>query len=114
VAYARYGSPNAMAHAVDQLRNESRTMPPILVHAFYVDDALDALFVRPARALGTFFARFVDPHVIDGGVKDLVWLASALGLVFRVLQNGLVRTYAFTLVAGAAAILVYAAWLGSR
>ena len=114
IAYARYGSPNAMAHAVEQLRHESLAMPPALTHAFYVDAALDAIFVRPARALGMVFARYLDPHVIDGAIRDLVWLAGALGLVFRALQTGLVRAYAFTIVAGAAAVLIYVAWMGSR
>ena len=114
IAYARYGSPNAMAHAVEQLRHESLAMPPALTHAFYVDAALDAIFVRPARALGMVCARYLDPHVIDGAIRDLVWLAGALGLVFRALQTGLVRAYAFTIVAGAAAVLIYVAWMGSR
>ena len=112
VAYARYGSPNAMAHAVDSLRAESIGMPPALTHAFYFDAALDAAFVRPARAIGAVCMRYVDPHVIDGALRDLVWLAGALGLLFRALQNGLVRTYAFTIVAGAAVVLLYAAWVG--
>jgi NADH-quinone oxidoreductase subunit L len=114
VAYVRYGSANAMLQAVERLRTESLRMPPALTHALYFDAALDAIFVRPARAIGEACARFVDPHVIDSGIRDLVWLASGAGLIFRTLQNGLVRSYAFAVVAGATAVLVYVAWMGSR
>jgi NADH-quinone oxidoreductase subunit L len=114
IAYARYGSPNAKAHVVEHLRRESLAMPPALTHAFYFDAALDALFVQPSRALGRVFERFVDPLLLDGGIRDVAWFAGFLGLLARALQTGLVRTYAFTIVAGAAAVLLYVAWVGNR
>jgi NADH-quinone oxidoreductase subunit L len=113
VAYLRYGSPSAQASAVDRLRAESHGMPQILVHGFYVDDLIGFAIVKPARWLGDAFARFVDPHVIDGAVRDVVWLAGALGYVMRALQSGLVRAYALTIVVGAACFLAYFAYLGA-
>jgi hypothetical protein len=55
----------------------------------------------------------LDPHVIDAAVRDIAWLAGALGLVARALQNGLVRTYAFTIAIGAACFIAYFAFVGS-
>jgi NADH-quinone oxidoreductase subunit L len=112
VAYLRYGAPAAQQAAVERVRGESLGRPQVFVHAFYFDDALGALIVRPARALGTLFSRVIDPHVIDAGVRDVAWGAGALGLVFRALQNGLVRSYALTILIGTACFIVYFAVLG--
>jgi NADH-quinone oxidoreductase subunit L len=114
VAYARYGSPAVQLGAIDRLRRETVTMPAALRHAFWFDDLIDAAIVHPAQALGMAIARFVDPHVIDAAVRDLVWLAGALGVLFRRLQTGLVRGYALTIVIGAAAFIAYFATLGGR
>jgi hypothetical protein len=46
-------------------------------------------------------------------VRDVVWVAGALGVVFRRLQTGLVRGYALTLVVGAAAFIAYFALIGA-
>ena len=112
-AYPRYGSFDATVSAVERLRAESQRMAQPLVRAFYFDDALEALFVRPARAVGSAFMRVVDPQVIDGVVRDLVWLAGWLGREVRALQTGLVRGYALVLALGAAAFLAYFALIGA-
>jgi NADH-quinone oxidoreductase subunit L len=113
VAYLRYGSPSAQAAAVDRLRAESRGMPQILVRGFYFDDAIEFAVVKPALWLGHVLARYVDPLVIDGAVRDVVWFAGALGYVMRALQSGFVRAYALTLVVGAACFLAYFAFIGA-
>ena len=112
-AYHRYGSFDATVSAVERLRAESQRMAQPLVRAFYFDDALEALFVRPARAVGSAFMRVVDPHVIDGVVRDVVWLAGWIGREVRALQTGLVRGYALVLALGAAAFLAYFALIGA-
>jgi NADH-quinone oxidoreductase subunit L len=107
VAFARYGASGAKANAVERLGREARTMPAVLARGYFVDDAIEMLFVRPAQALGIVFARFVDPHVLEGAVRDFSWLAGALGLVARRWQSGFVRGYAITIVVGVAAFLAY-------
>lgn len=57
--------------------------------------------------------RVVDPHVIDGVVRDVVWLAGWIGREVRALQTGLVRGYALVLALGAAAFLAYFALIGA-
>jgi NADH-quinone oxidoreductase subunit L len=113
IAYRRYGSFDATASAVERLREESARMPQPLVRAFYFDDAYDVLLLRPARAIGSAFMRVVDPRVIDGAVRDVVWLAGWFGRETRALQTGLVRGYALILALGAAAFLVYFALIGA-
>jgi NADH-quinone oxidoreductase subunit L len=99
--------------SIDRLRGEALKMPAVLTHAFYFDAAIAYVFVRPAQALGKAFGEFVDPHVIDAGVRDVVWVAGALGSIARKLQTGLVRGYALTIVVGAACFIAYFALAGS-
>jgi NADH-quinone oxidoreductase subunit L len=113
VAYLRYGAPAAQTASVARLEAETAAMPMVLQRAFYVDGALDVAIVRPARALGQAISNVVDPHVIDAAVRDLAWVAGALGAIFRRLQTGLVRGYALTIVLGAAAFIAYFAVLGA-
>jgi len=112
LAYWRYATAPALANAVPRLREESIRMPAVLTNLFYFDAAIDLLFVRPAQLLGTVFGRFLDPHVIDGGVRDVAAGTRWLGALTRSFQTGLVRAYALFLVFGALLFLAYYAFAG--
>lgn len=107
IAYLRYATRTAQVHAVARLREESLRMPKILANAFYVDPFIDVAFVRGARLLGSIFGRIVDPHVIDGAVRETAISAQWVGGVTRALQTGLVRAYALAIVIGAGCFLAY-------
>ena len=107
IAYLRYATAGAQANAVERLRNESIRMPGVLANAYYFDDALDFLFVKPAQWLGGVISRVLDPHVIDGAVRESVISAQWLGTLVRSFQTGLVRGYALILVFGVACFVVY-------
>jgi NADH-quinone oxidoreductase subunit L len=89
-------------------------MPAVLTNLFYVDAIINAVFVRGAQFLGLAFGRVLDPHVIDGAVRDLAGWASWLGTLVRSLQTGFVRAYALMIVFGAACFIVYYAIAGAR
>jgi NADH-quinone oxidoreductase subunit L len=110
IAYVRYAAPAALRDAVARLRTETVRMPTVLVNAYYFDAAYDALLVRPARALGGWFARFVDPYVIDAGVREVAITAQWLGHLFRSFQTGLVRAYALSIAFGVLCIVAYYAY----
>jgi NADH:ubiquinone oxidoreductase subunit 5 (subunit L)/multisubunit Na+/H+ antiporter MnhA subunit len=112
IAWMRYATKSAQANAVERLRTESVRMPAVLTNAFYFDAALDLIFVRSAQLLGTLFSRVVDPHVIDGTVREVAFSARWLGVLTQSLQTGLVRAYALILVFGAACFIVYYALAG--
>jgi len=112
IAYVRYGTVAARAGAVARLRDESVRMPALLRNAFYFDAALDLIFVRGSGALGTLFSRYVDPHAIDGAVREAAISAGWLGALTRSFQTGLVRAYAFIIVVGAACFIAYYALVG--
>ena len=107
IAYIRYGTRAALGNAVPRLRGETVRMPGVLVNAYYFDAAYDALFVRPARALGAWFVRFVDPQVIDAGVREAGISSQWLGHLLRSFQTGLVRAYALAIAFGVVCFVAY-------
>ena len=111
-AYFRYATPKALIDAPERLRIESMRMPASLSHAFYFDDAIDALFVRTFQSLGRFFERIIEHVVIDGTVHETTFFARWLGHFFRSIQTGLVRAYALLLAFGVAACAAYYALAG--
>ncbi|MDQ2663807.1 MAG: NADH-quinone oxidoreductase subunit L, partial [Candidatus Eremiobacteraeota bacterium] len=110
-AYSRYGTSTALAQAPERLKRESARIPAVFVRAYYFDDAF-AVIVRVAQGLGMMFGRWLDPHVIDGAVREAAISSRWLGALVRSFQTGLLRAYAIVIVAGAAAFLAYYAVLG--
>ncbi len=109
-AYLRYGANAALRDAIARLRGETIRMPGVLVNAYYFDAAYDALLVRPAFALGRWFYRFVDPNVIDAGVREAAISSQWLGHLFRSFQTGLVRAYALSIAFGVVCFVAYYAF----
>ena len=80
----------------------------LLSHAWYFNELIDALVVRPTRAAGafaknTFERTFVDETLI-GGTTGIVRAGSA---AVRAVQNGFVRYYAALLIVGVAGVGFY-------
>ncbi len=112
IAWVRYGGHRSAEEAADRLRAEAAGMPAILRTVFYFDVAIDALIVRPAQALGTFAARVLEPHVVDGTVREVVHVTRWFGDAVRSFQTGLVRAYVVVVVAGVACVLLYYVLVG--
>ncbi len=90
------------------VRERLRPLYTLFVNKWYFDEAIDALVVRPAAAVGMFargtFERvFVDETLI-GGTTGLVRAGSA---AVRAAQSGFVRYYAALLVLGVAGVGLY-------
>ncbi|MBV8118055.1 MAG: NADH-quinone oxidoreductase subunit L [Candidatus Eremiobacteraeota bacterium] len=107
VAWMRYATQAAQANAVERLRVEAARMPAVLTNLFYVDTVIDLLFVRPSQLFGMLAARILDPHVIDGAVREVVVITRSAGTFVRSLETGLVRAYALILAFGAACFIIY-------
>ncbi len=107
VAWQRYAARSAQANAVARLRDESLRMPAVLTNLFYFDALIDLVFVRSSQLLGTLVARVLDPHVIDGAVRELAEVTRSVGTLVRSVETGLVRAYALILAFGAACFIVY-------
>ena len=84
-----------------------------LLNKWYFDEIYDAIFVRPARALGRFLWKRGDGSIIDGAINGI-----AMGIVpfFTRLagrwQSGYLFTYAFAMVLGIVALVTIVAITG--
>ncbi|MFO6465942.1 NADH-quinone oxidoreductase subunit L [Jannaschia sp. KMU-145] len=79
-----------------------------LLNKWYFDEIYDAVFVRPAKAIGRFFWKKGDGSTIDGSINGL-----AMGIVptatrwLNRAQSGYVFTYAFAMVIGLVALITW-------
>lgn len=74
---------------------------------FGYDEAIVDAGVEGGGAFAVALWRKFDAGIIDGFVNGLAFLAGEIGYGLRVLQTGIVRTYALWILIGAVAILVY-------
>jgi NADH-quinone oxidoreductase subunit L len=112
IAWMRYATAAAQREAASRLAVETQRMPALLTNLFYFDAAIDLIFVRPAQAAGRLFGQVLDPHVLDGAVRDVVAGTRWFGTLVRSFQTGLLRAYALILVFGAACFIAYYAFAG--
>ena len=82
----------------------------VLYKKYYVDEAYDAIIVRPLHTMSRFLWRFVDSVLIDGSVNMVGNLARAFGWVGSLFQTGQINTYAFILTIGVLVILGWVAF----
>jgi NADH-quinone oxidoreductase subunit L len=83
-----------------------------VARAFYVDEAYRLLFVRPFIRIAAWLWHVADDKVIDGLVNALARVVPTLGQVLRRTQTGYVRSYALSVLLGAAVIAVYLVLVG--
>jgi NADH-quinone oxidoreductase subunit L len=87
-------------------RAEAPEPLPILEHKFYFDELYDAIFYRPAVLLSQGLLRFIERPLVFGSLRELGRGMRELGQATRSLQTGLVRTYAFAIIASLAVLTV--------
>jgi NADH-quinone oxidoreductase subunit L len=89
------------------LQQRLRPLHSLFVNRWYFDELIDALFVRPALAIGRFANRVFERFVVDGLVTGTEGTVRGAGSVVRAVQNGFVRSYALLLIAGFAGLVLY-------
>jgi NADH-quinone oxidoreductase subunit L len=73
----------------------------LVFNKYYVDEMYEHTLVRPGYQLSDrFFFRFVDMGIIEGVVNGLGIGARLIGSAVRLLQSGVVRTYALFMFLG--------------
>jgi len=99
-----------------QIRSVAESAPSsglrkVLENKWYVDEFYDATIIQPIRRLSdTVLWRFVDAVIIDGVlVNGVSRLIGVTGQLVRLVQNGLIRWYAYSFAAGVVVLLVYVA-----
>jgi NADH-quinone oxidoreductase subunit L len=77
-----------------------------LLNKWYFDEIYDALFVRPAMALGAFLWKKGDGAVIDGlGPDGIATTARGIAVWASRLQTGYLYHYAFAMLIGVVALV---------
>ena len=78
-----------------------RGLYTLLFNKYYVDEIYEYTLVRPGYALSDrLFFRVVDAGIIDGVVNGIGITARLIGAAVRLLQTGVVRTYALFMLLG--------------
>jgi NADH-quinone oxidoreductase subunit L len=77
----------------------------VLYNKWYVDEAYNAVLIRPIVGLSRAMWRFIDAGLIDGIVNGAGRASRAMGWVGSRLQTGQLNTYAFAAVLGALLLL---------
>lgn len=77
------------------------------LNKFYVDEIYDALIVFPFRVCSELAHWIIDVLFIDGLVTGSAYLVAAISNSLRKMQTGLLNQYAFAILSGALAMLVY-------
>jgi NADH-quinone oxidoreductase subunit L len=129
VAYFWYVKHPEIPH---QVAAKARALYRIVLNKYYIDEVYDALFVNRTKDLGNFFAA-VDLGVVDGAVNGVGWstrmsgelsrlwdtwvidglvnagafLVKVASYPVRVIQTGLVQSYAWMITLGVLIFMVY-------
>jgi NADH-quinone oxidoreductase subunit L len=86
-----------------------------VLHKYYVDEIYASLFVKPLIDGSTrILWHGVDQGVIDASVNGSAEGAREVSDSLRHMQSGNLRSYAGWIAAGAAAVIAYMIWMGTR
>jgi NADH-quinone oxidoreductase subunit L len=69
----------------------------VVYNKYYIDELYDLIIVRPTRALGDAFYSFGE-FIVDGVVNAVVWSIRAISGQLRLMQNGSIGSYVFSMV----------------
>ncbi len=97
----------------DYLARKFRAVHELLFNKYYVDEFYDATVIDPAvKGSTNFLWKGVDATVIDGAVNGAGRTLQNWAGYLKIIQNGLIRSYAAWIVAGAIAVLLFIARRG--
>ncbi|MDH7570130.1 MAG: hypothetical protein QHJ73_11155, partial [Armatimonadota bacterium] len=74
---------------------------------WHIEKAYHALFVRGGTWLSQQLAGPIDQGILDKAFVGAGWSIERLSQALKLAQTGLIRTYALSILAGAAALLLY-------
>ncbi|HUF32212.1 MAG TPA: NADH-quinone oxidoreductase subunit L [Acidimicrobiales bacterium] len=84
-----------------------RVEPDLLLRAYRIDEGISLLVDGPGRKLAEISAFVLDGKGVDGAVNGVGTLVRSGGQRLRVVQTGLVRSYALGVAAGAVLLLAF-------
>ena len=86
-----------------------------VLNKYYVDEIYAAIFVKPlVEGSSRILWQTIDQGVIDNSVNDSADAARDVSDSLRHMQSGNIRSYAGWVAAGAAGLIAYMIWMGTR
>jgi NADH-quinone oxidoreductase subunit L len=86
-----------------------------VAHKYYIDELYAALFVKPLMAGSALILwHGIDRDVIDAALDNSAHGAREVSDSVRHMQSGNLRSYAGWVAAGAAVVIAYMIWMGTR
>jgi NADH-quinone oxidoreductase subunit L len=113
LAYFQYQAKDGRDLYIPAGEKPTNSVYQLLLKKYYVDELYNFVFVTGGKAIATFCWKILDVDLIDGLVNGVGTVSRSLGGVFRSIQTGYVRNYAFSLLIGAL-IVVLACIAGSH
>jgi NADH-quinone oxidoreductase subunit L len=87
----------------------------LVLNKYWIDELYSAAIIGPLVAFSRVVLwQSVDQKMIDGTVNESAVAARDVSQIVRQQQSGLVRSYAGWIAAGAAAVVAYMVWMGTR
>jgi NADH-quinone oxidoreductase subunit L len=86
----------------------------VISHKYYVDELYDTTLIKPGHALSDrVLWGWIDKGLIDGLlVNGSAWMVTFTGGFLRLIQNGMLRFYAYAFAVGVAAFVLYLTFSG--
>ena len=102
IAYKKYLKDNTIPSEDAEITGITK----VLYNKYYVDEAYDALFVKPTNVLSSFFRDSVET-TLSAMVFGLGKVTNSIAIEGKKAHNGSVGFYLFAFVIGIIAILTY-------
>ncbi len=83
-----------------------KSVAKFLANSYYLNEAYEAIFVRPLAKLSHFLWKFIDVAMIDGAVLLTAKASAASGRILRTIQTGRLETYLIVFLGGAISLLL--------
>jgi NADH-quinone oxidoreductase subunit L len=99
----------------DRIADSIHALYTAVANKYWVDEMYATIFVKPLIGISTLvFWRGVDQTVIDGTLNGGAAGARELSDEVRHMQSGNLRSYAGWIAIGAACVIAYMVWVGTR
>ncbi|MGA3126679.1 MAG: NADH-quinone oxidoreductase subunit L [Candidatus Korobacteraceae bacterium] len=87
----------------------------LVLNKYWIDELYTAVIIGPLVAFSRLVLwQSVDQKAIDGTVNECAVAARDVSQIVRQQQSGLIRSYAGWIAAGAALVVAYMVWMGTR
>ncbi len=88
-------------------KENSNPFYQLVLHKYYVDEALDAVLVKPLQGLGRALNTGLEGSTLDGGSRGIAAFFRGTSGLLRKVQTGYMRNYALGILFGVVLLVVY-------